>query len=81
MYLYPSDGGLIRPMSTQITEKEVPINGNFLIGASANSQYVRNVGSAICLVFSSSGPMSNDGMDWTLSCFGGLLSVATIALV
>jgi len=34
MYLYPSDGGLIGPI-THITEKGVPINGNFPISALA----------------------------------------------
>jgi len=34
MNLYPFDGGLIGPMmSTHITEKVVPINGNFTMGA------------------------------------------------
>jgi len=48
-----------------------------------NSQYFSNVGSVFCFSFSSSGPrpMSRPGTDITFRGFGGLLSLATMALV
>jgi len=51
------------------------------LGLSASSQYFFSVGSVFCFSFSSSGPMSRPGTDLIFRGFGGLFSLATMALV
>jgi len=51
------------------------------IGLSTNSRYFFSDSSAFGFAFNSSGPISKPGTDFTFNGLGGLLSLATMALV